>query len=126
MIIFIWKITQGLVSGYSLPFSPISDRIGRKAIPHSVVQAAPAPVKNARDGSLSCRGVKLFNAMPINLLNSEHGDIPMFKNHLDIFLANIPDEPSVSGLVRAARTNSLLDQIPIFLFLGTLLLMINL
>ena len=52
--------------------------------------------------------------MPINLRNSEHGDIPMFKNHLDIFLGNIPDEPSVSGLVRAARTNSLLDQIPIY------------
>ena len=89
-------------------------RTGRRAVPSPVVQSAPASVRNARAGSLSFRGAQLFNAMPITLRNSDHGDIPMFKNHLDVFLENIPDEPSVPGLVRAARTNSLLDQIPLY------------
>ena len=30
MIIFLWKISQGLVSGYSIPFTPRSSRTGRK------------------------------------------------------------------------------------------------
>ena len=36
----------------------------------------------------------------------------MFKNHLDIFLSDIPDQPTVAGLVRGAASNSLLNQIP--------------
>ena len=46
--------------------------------------------------------------------NSEHGDIPMFKNHLDVYLANIPDQPTVTGEARGAQTNSLLHQIPFY------------
>ena len=75
--------------------------------------SAPESVKKARNGSLAVKGAQLFNLLPINLRNSDHGDVPMFKNHLDIFLADIPDQPTVSGLGRAAETNSLLHQIPI-------------
>ena len=53
----------------------------------------------------------MFNLLPVNLRNSEHGDVAMFKNHLDIYLANIPDQPTVSGLPRGATNNSLLHQI---------------
>ena len=38
----------------------------------------------------------------------------MFKNHLDIYLQNIPDEPTCAGMGRVAETNSLLHQVPIF------------
>ena len=38
---------------------------------------------------------------------------PSFKNHLDIFLARIPNQPTMSGLARGAVTNSLWDQIPL-------------
>ena len=55
-----------------------------------------------------------FNLLPVNLRNSEHGDVAMFKNHLDIYLANIPDQPTVSGLSRGATSNSLLHQIPVY------------
>ena len=58
------------------------------------------------------KGVHLFNMMPTQLRNSDHGDIDMFKNHLDIFLGNIPDQPTTSGLTRGAQTNSLLHQVP--------------
>ena len=107
MIIFIWKICQGLVSGYTLPFTSILNRTGRKVVPAAVV-------KQARAGSLAVKCAQLFNAMPASIRNSEHGDVLMFKNHLDIYLQNIPDQPTVAGLVRGAQTNSLLHQVPLY------------
>ena len=116
-IIFIWKISQGLVSGYNIPFTSRDTRTGRKAEPVPVSQTAAGPVKKAKLASLAVRGCQLFNLLPVNLRNSDHGDIPMFKNHLDILLADIPDQLTVSGLVRGVTTNSLLHQLPaLFLF----------
>ena len=114
VIIFLWKISQGLVSGYTVPFTSRSSRTGRKAVPARVPQSAPADVRSARAGSLAVKGAQLFNLLPAHLRNSEHGDILMFKNHLDLFLGDIPDQPSVPGLVRGAQSNSLLHQIPIW------------
>ena len=56
----------------------------------------------------------MFNLLPDNIrtMNTEHVD--MFKNHLDTFLATIPDEPTMTGLESAADTNSLLHQLPLF------------
>ena len=113
-IILAWKISQGLVSGYKLDFTSCSDRTGRKAIPAPVQLTARAAVRNARAATFGVKGAKLFNLMPINLRNSNHGDVLMFKNHLDIYLKDIPDQPTTQGLFRSARSNSLLDQIPIY------------
>ena len=66
----------------------------------SSVPRTPACLKNAREGSLAVNGVGLFNTFPISLRNSDRGDTAMFKNHLDIYLGNIPDQPTLSGLVR--------------------------
>jgi hypothetical protein len=38
-----------------------------------------------------------------------------FKKSLDSFPPNIPDLPSITGMGRAAETNSLLHQIPLFM-----------
>ena len=114
MIIFIWKISQELVSGYSLPFTSTLNRTGRKVVPATVPQHAASVVKQARAGSLAVKGAQLFNAMPTSIRNSDHGDVLMFKNHLDIYLQNIPDQPTVPGLVRGAQTNSLLHQVPLY------------
>ena len=70
-------------------------------------------VRVARERSLSVHGTRLFNMLPKSLRNENYGDFLLFKNHLDIFLAQIPDQPTTPGLVRAADTNSLLDQIPL-------------
>ena len=114
MIIFVWKISQEMVSGYTLPFTSSSDRTRRKVIPTVVLQSAPAAVRQARAGSLAVRGAQLFNAMPASLRNSDHGDVLMFKNHLDIYLQNIPDQPTAAGYARGALTNSLLQQVPMY------------
>ena len=63
---------------------------------------------------MAFKGAQLSNAMPASIRNSDHGDVLMFKNHLDIFLQNIPDQPTVSGLVRGAQSNSLLHQVPLY------------
>lgn len=38
----------------------------------------------------------------------------LFKNHVDVSLSSIPDQPTMTGLGRAAETNSLLHEQPIF------------
>ena len=116
IVIFIWKLSQGLVEGYSISFSPCSSRTGRKAEPAAVSRTSPACVRNAREGTLAVKGVGLFNALPMHIRNSDHGDTPMFKNHLDIYLSNIPDQPTIAGLVRGAQSNGLLHQIPNYEF----------
>ena len=84
------------------------------AIPKQVDKKSSAAVKKARENSLGVKGALLFNLLPDNLrtMNTDHVD--MFKNHLDIFLTNIPDQPTMSELGRAAETNSLLHQLPMF------------
>ena len=111
-IIFIWKISQGLVSGYQIPFSQNS-RTGRLAVPAQLSnQNVPSSVKVAKECSLRVRGCQLFSLLPAVLRSADHGDILMFKNNLDHYLSCVPDQPTTNGLQRAAQTNSLLLQVP--------------
>ena len=113
-VIFIWKICQGLVSGYEIPFTERNSRTGRLAIPAQVSrQGVPASVRNAKENSLRVRGARLFNLLPSVLRNANHGDVLMFKNNLDHYLGDIPDQPTTRGLGRAAETNSLIHQVPL-------------
>ena len=112
MIIFLWKISQGLVLGYDIPFH-YNNRTGRWAIPAPViVNGVPTNVRQAKENSLRVKGCRLFNLLPAVLRNANHRDILMFKNNLDHFLSSIPDQPTTPGLTRAADTNSLLHQVP--------------
>ena len=111
-ICFLWKQTQGLISGYELQWQ-WSDRRGRLAVPKRIPRDAPSRVKKARERSLGVHGAQLFNLLPKSLRNENSGDFELFKNHLDIFLAMVPDQPTTAGLARAALSNSLLDQVPL-------------
>ena len=112
MICLLWKISQGLTDGISVTWQ-YSERRGRYAIPVTIRRNANHKVKKAREQSLSFHGALLFNLLPIGLRNENCGDFDLFKNHLDLFLSEVPDQPTVSGLVRAAKSNSLLDQVPL-------------
>ena len=83
-------------------------------IPKTVVRAAPAVIRKAREGSLGVRGAQIFNLLPENLRSINTGHVDLFKNHLDIFLESIPDQPTMTGLGRAADSNSLLHQLPLY------------
>ena len=109
-VIFLWKISQGLVSGYDVTFTS-EGRRGRVIVPKTVVRSSPAMVRNAREQSLGVRGAQLFNILPDNIrsLNSEHAEL--FKN---IFLSSVPDQPTIAGQGRAKESNSFLHQLPLF------------
>ena len=113
-VIFLWKISQGMVSGYDVNFTSLGNRRGRSIVPNPIVNSSPAMVRKAREQSLGVRGAQVFNLLPESLrsMNTEHVDT--FKNHLDVFLSSIPDQPTVTGLGRAASSNSLLHQLPLF------------
>ena len=113
-IIFLWKISQGMVLGYDAQFTSDWGRRGRTIIPKTVVRAAPAVIRKAREGSLGVRGAQIFNLLPENLRSINTGHVYLFKNHLDIFLESIPDQPTMTGLGRAADSNSLLHQLPLY------------
>ena len=111
-ICLLWKASQGLTEGVPVKFH-WSDRRGRYAVPAAIPRNAPTKVKKARERMINVHGTKLFNILPKSLRNEDSGDFLLFKNHLDIFLSQIPDQPTVAGLGRAAQTNSLIDQVPL-------------
>ena len=110
LIIFIWKISQGLVEGYSMEFSN-SDRRGRMVVIPQYVRQAPARVRNAREASLGVKGGKIFNLLPAWIRTIDGASVDRFKSELDKFLGGVPDQPTVPGRGRAAATNSLIDQL---------------
>ena len=114
LIIFVWKIAMGMVKGYDMEFM-YSARRGWSAIPKSVPASAPACVKKARAASLAVKGAAIFNLIPRGMrdMASEHQD--RFKQNLDAWLQEIPDQPTIPGCQRAAESNSLLHQVPLFL-----------
>ena len=111
MVIFIWKISEGLVKGYTMDFTD-SERRGRLAVVRPHVASAPAAVRRAREASLGVKGSGLFNLLPATVRNMRGCTADVFKTALDKFLSTIPDQPSIGGLARAADNNSLLHQVP--------------
>ena len=109
-ILFLWKVAQGLVSGYHATFTQ-SERRGRMMVLPPLCHKAPAAVRRARESSLQVKGAKLFNCLPRLLRDTLSGTPENFKANLDTWLARIPDQPTISSRQRAAPTNSLLDQI---------------
>ena len=102
-----------MVDGYTIDWSH-SERRGRTAIPKPVKLHAPSKVRKARESTVAVHGARIFNLLPLHIRNEDSGDYSLFRNHLDIFLAQIPDQPTCPGLGRPAATNSLIDQIPLF------------
>ena len=111
-VIFLWKITQGLVKGYNVEFRS-DDRRGRTILQKPVNWHCRANVKKATESSLGVKGAKLFNLLPTEIRNISSDKVEHFKTALDKFLSKVPDQPTIPGSARAAETNSLLHQLPL-------------
>ena len=109
-IIFIWKISQGLVQGYHLAFNK-SDRRGLLALVPPLETNTPAAVRRARECTVKVKGARIFNLIPKDLRNLDEVSVDSFKAGLDSWLKCIPDQPTVPGRQRAALSNSLIDQV---------------
>ena len=72
-------------------------------VPANINRKAATKIKGAKEKSL--------RVLPKSLRNENSKDFALFKNHLDIFLSRIPDQPTIPGFGRAAASNSLVDQI---------------
>ena len=112
MIIYVWKVLEGLVPNCGIT-TKNHIRRGRLCIISPVKQSAPACIKTIRYSSFAIKGRQLFNIMPYYIRNMRGCSTLEFKNALDSFLANIPDEPRllVPGHQKFCRaeTNSLVD-----------------
>ena len=72
-------------------------------------------VRKARESSVGVKGARIFNLLPAEIRNIDADNVDKFKKILDDFLCQVPDQPTITGPGRAAETNSLLHQIPMFL-----------
>ena len=115
MAIFLWKVSQGLVNGFKVNFTDKVGRRGRTALPRQVVQSSSHLVRKARESSIGVKGANIFNLLPAEIRNIDSENVINFKKSLDLFLLNIPDQPTIAGHGRAAESNSLLHQIPLYL-----------
>ena len=115
MILFLWKISQGQVSGYDVQFTSQLSQRGRTALPNAVVMSSPAQVRKARENFFGVKGAKIFNLLPVELRNINSDNADTFKKNLDTFPADVPDQPTDAELGGPAETNSLLHQLPILM-----------
>ena len=79
----VWKLSQGRVSGYSLPFQNNAGR-GTYVLVPPFATNSPSSVKKAREASLQVKGARLFNLMPFHLRCSR---LPLTPGWL-VFLTN--------------------------------------
>ena len=93
-ILFIWKLANGLASGfYDFDFTD-DNRRGRLAI----VKDTPVSISaKDRDLSLAVKGAKMFNLLPRYLRDFRSDQVENFKIVLDRYLEKIPDNPTASA-----------------------------
>ena len=111
-VIYLWKLSQGLVGGHKIQFKGEGTRRGRECEVAEIVRTAPAGVKRARESSLSVKGARMFNLLPADIRNINSDKVQNFKTKLDEFLRNVPDKPTIVGEPRVSENNCLLLQIP--------------
>ena len=114
IVIYIWKISQGLV-----PNIDGRDRVevyenirrGRLCRVPGVGPRVSARLNTSRETSFAILAPRLFNVLPEDLRNY-NGSQDSFKNKLDRYLRQVVDQPSLPNYYQAVSSNSLLEQIP--------------
>ena len=115
-VIYLWKMTVGLVPNVGISWT-ISETRGKMiTIPKSKSNYS-AIAKNMRDQSISVHGGRIFNLLPHDIRNWS-GTKDGFKEKLDMFLSVIPDQPKTQDLnpipvnrLSCRNSNSLFDWI---------------
>jgi hypothetical protein len=115
MIFYVFKIIHGLVPNCGLSFH-MNSRTGMH-VEVSKVCPNPAYISKLRSNCFTHVAPLLYNLLPIKLRQKFDKINPFdsFKRGIDIFLNNVPDEPTVPGLTRCAKSNSLVHQVTSYL-----------
>jgi hypothetical protein len=109
-IIYMWKILHTLVPNPGVNFK-FNARTGIHIQLPDV--GGSCHIAKLRRDSVLYKGPRLFNTLPVSLRQSVQFEpnLQTFKSKLDKFLNTVPDQPTVSGLIRAASSNSVIDQV---------------
>ena len=116
-IIYTWKVIEGLVPNCGVEVKLEGGRLDRKCKIPSIQKQTKRSVQTLREQTFQVNGPQLFNSIPASVRNMTKCGVDEFKQKLDAFLENLPDEPNVPGLVPGACTsearpsNSILDQV---------------
>ena len=116
-IIYTWKILEGLVPNCGL-IKTTSDRTGRKCTIPPVKSKTRQSLKSLRYQSFQVHGPQLFNSLPKYVRNTTKCGVEEFKEKLDQYLSNIPDQPKIGTLIpptcdqfSLSPSNSIVDQV---------------
>ena len=75
MVIFLWKISQGMVHGYNVEFTSVCGRRGRTALPRAVVQSSSSLVRQAREAYIGVKWANNFNLLPVSVRNMDSENV---------------------------------------------------
>ena len=90
-----------MVKGYSVSFST-SERRGRTVIPYQVYLRELAAVRRARESSLSVKGARIFNLLPVTVRKIDSHNVENFKSELDTIFSSVSVLPTIPGHPRLA------------------------
>ena len=119
-ILYAWKVLENLVPNISSDStlgiqSRWNLRTGRTCVYPSTVMVK-SRLQSIHEGSFVVHGSKLFNCLPKAIRNMSGCSINIFKNKLDSFLQEVPDEPVLPGYTGGNQSlygsNSLLHILP--------------
>ena len=116
IIMYVFKILHGIVPNCGISFHE-NPRTGIRAIVPKLKPGLSSHLKNLKCNSFNHVAPMLYNILPVDMRRMYTTNDPLvtFKFDLDTMLSTIPDEPTVSGLTRNAKTNSLLHQMPSYI-----------
>ena len=115
MILYMYKIHIGL--NPNVGFEKVYNFRTKVKFSPKFNPRAPTTVKSLRYSSFFNKGPMLYNRLPEDMRELENFVTPdklqvaKFKTKMDKWLELIPDQPGTDGLLRAARSNSIVDQL---------------
>ena len=118
-LIYTWKSIEGIVPDCGIKTkTTYESRQGRTCEIPGMSKKATQRVITLRDQSFQVHGPRLFNSLPKSIRNKTKCNTEEFKEILDQYLTQIPDQPMVGDLVpnpinhtTGKHSNSLIDQI---------------
>jgi len=112
VILYVFKILHNLVPNCGISFH-VNTRTGIHAVVPKLNRNRPSLALHMQENAFTYNGPLLYNSLPSGLRKMYDNIDPVntFKHQLDAFLTNVPDEPTVSGKIRRADSNSLVHQI---------------
>ena len=104
IIMQVWKMLENKVpDDLNIKLqSSISSRRGRTCLVHKLA-STPSHLQKAKQQTVRCFGIKIFNALPKPIRNITNVDTDQFKSALDHFLEHVEDKP----LLRSAANNGM-------------------